>query len=132
MYAMSFDYGQARAGAPARPRTRRPLRVREHRVPASTSQRASALTDPSKSVPKDSLGEAIPATYVRRATCSFPARRCLGRSVEVGDIFIGANALVTQLPRLPAEFLGPSRPANLATKAGGQATFARIRLRSLE
>ena len=128
--AMSFDYGQKHA---LELQCARALAVRygvrEHRVihidfPAAG---ASALTDASRSIPKDSLGrEAIPATYVPARNMLFLAHAVAwGEALGVGDIFIGANALdYSGYPDCRPEFLESfAATANLGTKAGSQATL---------
>ena len=72
-------------------------------------------------VPKDGLGEGIPATYV-------PARNTIFLSLSLGlaeasgarDLFIGVNALdYSGYPDCRPEFIAEfQRVANLATKAG--------------
>ena len=131
VFALSFDYGQrhrvelekarllaARYGA------------REHRVitldfPAGA---ASALTDASKAVPKNSLGrEAIPSTYVPARNTLFLAHAIAwGEAIGAGDIFIGANALdYSGYPDCRPEYLEAfEKMANLATKAGVRGEIA--------
>jgi 7-cyano-7-deazaguanine synthase len=131
VFALSFYYGQrhrvelekarelaARYGA------------REHRViqldfPAGA---ASALTDVSKAIPKNSLGiEAIPVTYVPARNTLFLAHAIAwGEAIEAGDIFIGANALdYSGYPDCRPEYLEAfAKMANLATKAGVQGRLA--------
>jgi 7-cyano-7-deazaguanine synthase len=131
VFALSFDYGQrhrvelekarelaARYGA------------REHRVikldfPAGA---ASALTDVSKAIPKNSLGnEAIPVTYVPARNTLFLAHAVAwGEAIEAGDIFIGANALdYSGYPDCRPEYLEAfEKTANLGTKAGVEGRLA--------
>ena len=130
VYAMSFDYGQKHALELQRARALAGrYGAQEHRViridfPAAG---ASALTDPSQSVPKDSLGRvAIPATYVPARNMLFLAHAVAwGEALGVGDIFIGANALdYSGYPDCRPEFLESfAATANLATKAGSQASL---------
>src|SRR5262245_52440261 len=90
IYAMSFDYGQKHALELQRARAlAERYGAREHRIiridfPAAG---ASALTDPSRSVPKDSLGrEEIPATYVPARNMLFLAHAIAwGEALGVGD-----------------------------------------------
>jgi 7-cyano-7-deazaguanine synthase len=131
VFALSFDYGQrhrvelekarelaARYGA------------REHRVikldfPAGA---ASALTDVSKAIPRNSLGnEAIPVTYVPARNTLFLAHAVAwGEAIEAGDIFIGANALdYSGYPDCRPEYLEAfEKTANLGTKAGVEGRLA--------
>jgi 7-cyano-7-deazaguanine synthase len=126
-FAMSFDYGQRHALELDRARSlAQKYSARLHRVvridfPAAE---ASALTDRSQSVPKDSLGrEAIPSTYVPARNTLFLAYAVAwGEALGIGDIFIGANALdYSGYPDCRPEFLESfAATANLATKAGSQ------------
>jgi 7-cyano-7-deazaguanine synthase len=126
-FAMSFDYGQRHALELDRARSlAQKYSARLHRVvridfPAAE---ASALTDRSQSVPKDSLGrEAIPSTYVPARNTLFLAHAVAwGEALGIGDIFIGANALdYSGYPDCRPEFLESfAATANLATKAGSQ------------
>jgi 7-cyano-7-deazaguanine synthase len=130
VYAMSFDYGQKHALELQRARALAGrYGAREHRIiridfPAAG---ASALTDRSQPVPKDSLGrEEIPATYVPARNMLFLAHAVAwGEALGVGDIFIGANALdYSGYPDCRPEFLESfAATANLATKAGSQASL---------
>jgi 7-cyano-7-deazaguanine synthase len=136
IYALSFDYGQKHALELQRARTlagrygAREQRVIRIDFPAAG---ASALTDPSRPVPKDSLGrEAIPATYVPARNMLFLAHAVAwGEALGVGDIFIGVNALdYSGYPDCRPEFLESfEATANLATKAGSQASL-RFRIRA--
>jgi 7-cyano-7-deazaguanine synthase len=135
VYALSFDYGQrhnveldrARALAGA-------YGAREHRVITLELPGAhgSALTDPSKPIPKNRLGkERIPATYVpARNTILLAHGVSYAESVGASDIFIGANVLdYSGYPDCRPEFLEAFEAvANLGTRAGtqGEITF-RIR-----
>lgn len=135
VFALSFDYGQrhkvevdrARALAGA-------YGAREHRVIQLELPGAhgSALTDPSRPVPKNRLGEqAIPATYVPgRNTILLAHAVSYAESVGASDIFIGANILdYSGYPDCRPEFLEAFEAvANLGTKAGSQGEIAfRIR-----
>jgi 7-cyano-7-deazaguanine synthase len=127
VFALSFDYGQrnrveldrARALAAA-------CDAKSHRViPLElSSAEASALTNPSRPIPRNRLGEtAIPATYVPgRNTILLAHAVSHGEAVGAGDIFIGANALdYSGYPDCRPEFLEAfERVANLGTKAGAQ------------
>jgi len=125
IYALSFDYGQRhrieieRARALASRYGARAHRVARLDFPAGGE---SALTDPGKAVPKDSLGsEAIPITYVPARNTLFLAHAVAwGEALGAGDIFIGANALdYSGYPDCRPEFLEAfERAANLGTKAG--------------
>jgi 7-cyano-7-deazaguanine synthase len=125
VFALSFDYGQRhfleldRARALA---TR--YGAREHRVIRLDlpSKEASALTDPSRPVPKNRLGEEpIPVTYVPARNTLFLAHAVAWAEViGAADIFIGANALdYSGYPDCRPEFLEAfQKMANLGTKAG--------------
>ena len=123
--ALSFDYGQRhRVELEKARQLAARYGAREHRVitldfPAGG---ASALTDVSKAVPKNSLGkEAIPATYVPARNTLFLAHAIAwGEAIGAGDIFIGANALdYSGYPDCRPEYLEAfEKMANLATKAG--------------
>lgn len=125
IFAMSFDYGQRHRVEIERARQLADrYGAREHRVigldfPAPAS---SALTDPSRPVPKESLGrEAIPITYVPARNTLFLAHAMAwGEALGTGDIFIGANALdYSGYPDCRPEYLEAfQRMANLGTKAG--------------
>jgi 7-cyano-7-deazaguanine synthase len=135
VHALSFDYGQRhaveleRAGALVRH-----YGVAEHRVvridfPGSG---ASALTDRSIAVPRNSLGQdSIPVTYVPARNTLFLAHAVAwGEILGAGDIYIGANALdYSGYPDCRPEFLEAfERMANLGTRAGVQARLVfRIR-----
>jgi len=90
------------------------------------------LTDPEKTVPRDSLGaEEIPVTYVPARNTLFLAHALAwGEALGAGDIFIGANSLdYSGYPDCRPEFLEAfEKMANLGTKAGveGRLSF-RIR-----
>jgi 7-cyano-7-deazaguanine synthase len=120
--ALTVDYGQrhrveldaARAVA---------MRLAERHIVLPLDLRAfggSALTD-DIAVPKDGVGEGIPATYV-------PARNTIFLSLALGlaeasgarDIYIGVNALdYSGYPDCRPEFVEEfERLANVATKAG--------------
>jgi len=131
VFALSFDYGQRhrveieRAKALASRYGAARHRIVRLDFPASG---ASALTDPAKTVPKDSLGaEAIPVTYVpARNTLFLSHAVAWGEAVGAGDIFIGANALdYSGYPDCRPEFLEAfERMANLGTKAGVEGRLA--------
>jgi 7-cyano-7-deazaguanine synthase len=135
VFALSFDYGQRHLLELDRARSlAERYGAREHRVirldyPAGA---ASALTDPSRAVPKDSLGkEAIPPTYVPARNTLFLAHAVAwGEALGAADIFIGANALdYSGYPDCRQEYLQAfEKMANLATKASVEGTMAfRIR-----
>jgi len=125
VFALSFDYGQRhRAELEWARRLAARYGAREHRLleldlPARNT---SALTDPTLSVPKDSLGaEAIPVTYVPARNTLFLAHAVAwGETLEAGDIFIGANALdYSGYPDCRPEYLAAfEEMANLGTRAG--------------
>ena len=131
VFAMSFDYGQRhRVELEKARQLASRYGAREHRVitldfPAGT---ASALTDASKAVPRNSLGrEAIPSTYVPARNTLFLAHAIAwGEAIGAGDIFIGANALdYSGYPDCRPEYLEAfEKMANLATKAGVEGEIA--------
>jgi 7-cyano-7-deazaguanine synthase len=131
VFALSFDYGQRHRLEIAKARQLADrYGAREHRVvgldlPAPAS---SALTDPSKPVPKKSLGrEAIPITYVPARNTLFLAHAMAwGEALGAGDIFIGANALdYSGYPDCRPEYLEAfQKMANLGTKAGVEGKLA--------
>jgi 7-cyano-7-deazaguanine synthase len=135
VYALSFDYGQrhARELVAARAVAAR-YGVRAHRIVRidSPASAASALTEPSLPVPKNSLGsEPIPITYVPARNTLFLAHAIAwAEALEAPDIYIGANALdYSGYPDCRPEFLEAfERMANLGTRAGveGRLSF-RIR-----
>jgi len=131
VFALSFDYGQrhrveldrarslaARYGAAAH-------RIVRLDLPAPGS---SALTDPSREVPRNALGaEPIPATYVpARNTLFLSHAVAWGEAIGAADIYIGANALdYSGYPDCRPEFLEAfERMANLGTKAGVEGALA--------
>jgi 7-cyano-7-deazaguanine synthase len=122
-YALSFDYGQRhRVELEAAERIARHFTVVEHRV-AKIDLRAfggSALTDDIE-VPKDSLAEGIPITYVpARNTIFLSYAMAWAEVLECSDIFIGVNAIdYSGYPDCRPEFIAAfEHMANLATKAG--------------
>jgi len=122
-YALSFDYGQRhRIELEAAERIARHFHVTEHRV-AKIDLRAfggSALTDDIE-VPKDSLAEGIPITYVpARNTIFLSYAMAWAEVLECSDIFIGVNAIdYSGYPDCRPEFIAAfEKMANLATKAG--------------
>jgi len=131
VFALSFDYGQRHKVEIEKARQlASKYGAREHRVirldfPAGGS---SALTDPGREVPKDSLGaEPIPITYVPARNTLFLAHAVAwGEAIGTGDIFIGANALdYSGYPDCRPEFLEAfERAANLGTKAGVEGRMA--------
>jgi len=135
VFALSFDYAQRHRVELAKARE---LAVaygaREHRVVRLDlpAREASALTDPTKPVPRDSVGrEAIPITYVPARNTLFLAHAVSwAETLGASDLFIGANSLdYSGYPDCRPEFLEAfERMANLATKAGvtGELAF-RIR-----
>jgi 7-cyano-7-deazaguanine synthase len=136
VHALSFDYGQrhsieleraralaARYGAAAHRVVRLDLPERE----------ASALTDPSREVPRHALGrEPIPPTYVpARNTLFLAYALAWAEPLGASDMFLGANALdYSGYPDCRPEFLKAfATAANLGTKAGVEGT-ARFRIRA--
>jgi 7-cyano-7-deazaguanine synthase len=130
-YALSFDYGQRhRVELEAAATVARHFRAREHRI-IRIDLRAfggSALTADIP-VPKDSLSEGIPITYVPARNTIFLAYAMAWAEVlECSDIFIGVNAIdYSGYPDCRPEFIAAfEHMANLATKAGVE---GRTRLR---
>jgi 7-cyano-7-deazaguanine synthase len=131
VFALSFDYGQRhRVEIEKARQLASKYGAREHRVirldfPAGGS---SALTDPERAVPKDSLGaEQIPITYVPARNTLFLAHAVAwGEAIGAGDIFIGANALdYSGYPDCRPEFLEAfEKAANLGTKTGVEGRMA--------
>jgi 7-cyano-7-deazaguanine synthase len=131
VFALSFDYGQRhRVEIEKARQLASKYGAREHRVirldfPAGGS---SALTDPKRAVPKDSLGaEQIPITYVPARNTLFLAHAVAwGEAIGAGDIFIGANALdYSGYPDCRPEFLEAfEKAANLGTKTGVEGRMA--------
>jgi 7-cyano-7-deazaguanine synthase len=135
VFALSFDYSQRhrieldRARALAQTYGAAAHRVVKLDLPAPGS---SALTDPSRGVPRHALGaEAIPITYVPARNTLFLAHAVAwGEAIGVGDLYIGANAIdYSGYPDCRPEFLESfERTANLGTKAGVEGHLAfRIR-----
>lgn len=125
VYALSFHYGQRHAIEIERARTlARFYGVKEHRVARLDlpSPGASALTDASRTVPRNALGRvAIPATYVPARNTLFLAHALAwAEAIGAATIFIGANALdYSGYPDCRPEFLEAfERMANLGTRAG--------------
>ena len=130
-YALSFDYGQRhRIELEAAAHVGRHFGVREHRV-IRIDLRAiggSALTADIE-VPKNSLAEGIPITYVpARNTIFLSYAMAWAEVLECSDIFIGVNAIdYSGYPDCRPEFIAAfEHMANLATKAGVE---GRTRLR---
>jgi 7-cyano-7-deazaguanine synthase len=122
-YALSFDYGQRhRIELEAAARVASQFGALEYRV-AKIDLRAfggSALTDDIE-VPKDSLAEGIPITYVpARNTIFLSYAMAWAEVLECSDIFIGVNAIdYSGYPDCRPEFIAAFETmANLATKAG--------------
>jgi 7-cyano-7-deazaguanine synthase len=131
VFALSFDYGQRHRVELQRARALAArYGVTQHRVirldyPAAGS---SALTDPSREVPRHALGvEPIPVTYVPARNTLFLANAVAwAEAIGAPDIYIGANALdYSGYPDCRPEFLESfERTANLGTKAGVEGRVA--------
>jgi 7-cyano-7-deazaguanine synthase len=131
VFALSFDYGQRHRVELERARSlAATYGAAAHRVvrldlPAPES---SALTDLSRNVPRNALGdEAIPVTYVpARNTLFLSHAVAWGESIVAGDIYLGANAIdYSGYPDCRPEFLESfERTANLGTKAGVEGALA--------
>jgi 7-cyano-7-deazaguanine synthase len=134
VHALSFDYGQRHAIelVCAKELARR-YGAASHKVARLdlAVPSASALTDPSRQVPRNALGEAaIPATYVPARNTLFLAHALAwGEAVGARDLFLGANALdYSGYPDCRPEFLEAfERMANLGTKAGVEGRRFRVR-----
>jgi 7-cyano-7-deazaguanine synthase len=132
VFALSFDYAQRHRVELERARSLvKTYGAAAHRVvkldlPAPES---SALTDPSRGVPRHALGApTIPITYVpARNTLFLSNAVAWGEAIGAGDVYIGANAIdYSGYPDCRPEFLESfERTANLGTKAGveGELTF---------
>ncbi len=123
--ALSFHYGQRHAIELSRARALASrYGVAAHRFVRLDypAPEGSALTDPSREVPRHALGrEAIPATYVPARNTLFLAHAVAwGEATGAADIYIGANALdYSGYPDCRPEFLEAfERTANLGTKSG--------------
>jgi 7-cyano-7-deazaguanine synthase len=135
IHALSFDYGQRHAVELERARAlSRRYGAADHRVVRIELPGigASALTDRSIAVPRNSLGsEPIPVTYVPARNTLFLAHAVAwGETLGAGDIYIGVNALdYSGYPDCRPEFLEAfERTANLGTRAGVEGRLAfRIR-----
>jgi 7-cyano-7-deazaguanine synthase len=127
VFALSFDYGQRHSVELDRARSlatrygaagHRIIRL-DHPAPEG-----SALTDPSREIPRHALGRGpIPVTYVPARNTLFLAHAVAwGEGVGAGDIYIGANALdYSGYPDCRPEFLESfEKTANLGTKAGAE------------
>jgi 7-cyano-7-deazaguanine synthase len=127
VFALSFDYGQRHSVELDRARSlatrygaagHRIIRL-DHPAPEG-----SALTDPSREIPRHALGSGpIPVTYVPARNTLFLAHAVAwGEGVGAGDIYIGANALdYSGYPDCRPEFLESfEKTANLGTKAGAE------------
>lgn len=135
VFCLSFDYGQRHAIELERARALAArYGARGHRVIRLDlpSREASALTNPSRPVPKNQLGAVeIPITYVPARNTLFLAHALAwAEAIGAADIFIGANALdYSGYPDCRPEFLEAfQKAANLGTRAGveGRTAF-RIR-----
>lgn len=123
-YTLSFDYGQrSQAELNASIQLSEQMGAIEHKT-VGLDLRAiggSALTDDEIDVPKDSLSDGIPVTYV-------PARNTVFLSIALGwaevlgaqAIFIGVNAVdYSGYPDCRPEFIQAFQQlANVATRAG--------------
>ena len=136
VYALSFDYGQRhrveleRAHALARRYGAAAHRVVRVELPDAA---ASALTDPTREIPRNALGaRPIPVTYVPARNTIFLAHAIAwAEAVGAGDVYIGANALdYSGYPDCRPEFLEAfERAANLGTKVGVEGA-SRFRIRA--
>jgi 7-cyano-7-deazaguanine synthase len=126
-YALSFNYGQRHAfELTAARKVAQAARVRNHVVLALDLRvfGGSALTA-DLPVPKDrpeaEMSSGVPVTYVpARNTIFLSIALGWAETLDVGDIFLGVNALdYSGYPDCRPEYLAAfERMANLATKAG--------------
>ncbi len=136
-YALSFDYGQRhKVELLAAERTARAMGVIEHKTITLDLRTigGSALTDDAIAVPEHET-QGIPVTYV-------PARNTVFLSIALGwaevlgasDIFIGVNAVdYSGYPDCRPEYIAAfEKMANLATKAGVEGRYLRIRTPLME
>jgi 7-cyano-7-deazaguanine synthase len=132
-HALSFDYGQRHAfELTAARKVAQAARVRHHVVLALDLREfgGSALTA-DLPVPKDrpeaEMSAGIPVTYVpARNTIFLSIALGWAETLDVGDIFLGVNALdYSGYPDCRPEYLAAfERMANLATKAGVEGRIA--------
>lgn len=137
--ALSFDYGQRHAVELECARDlARTYGAKTHRVVRLDLPvpEASALTDATRPVPRNALGdEEIPATYVPARNTLFLAHALAwAEAAGARDIVLGANALdYSGYPDCRPEFLAAfEKMANLATKAGVEGRPFRVRAPLLE
>jgi 7-cyano-7-deazaguanine synthase len=131
VYGISFRYGQRhRCEVEAAKRVARSMGVRRHIVMDIDLGQfgGSALTDDIE-VPKrqglDAIGSEIPVTYVpARNTVFLSLALAWAETLDVGDIFIGVNALdYSGYPDCRPEYIDAfERMANLAIKAAVEGT----------
>jgi 7-cyano-7-deazaguanine synthase len=131
-YAISFAYGQRHAVELEKARFNAPrVGAAEHLVVEFDYRRigGSALTA-DIAVPKDGVGNDIPATYVpARNTVFLSFALGWAEVLGAGDIFIGVNALdYSGYPDCRPEYIAAFETmANLATRAGVEGT-GRVRI----
>jgi 7-cyano-7-deazaguanine synthase len=122
-FALSFDYGQRhRVELEAAARVARALEAADHKITKIDLRMfgGSALTD-DIAVPKNSLAEGIPVTYVpARNTVFLSFALAWAEVLGAADIFIGVNAVdYSGYPDCRPEYIEAfERMGNLATKAG--------------
>jgi 7-cyano-7-deazaguanine synthase len=131
IFALSFDYSQRhrveldRARSLAETYGAVAHRVVKLELPDPA---ASALTDLSRGVPRNSLDAGtIPVTYVpARNTLFLSHAVAWGEAIGAGDLYIGANSIdYSGYPDCRPEFLESfERTANLGTKAGVEGRLA--------
>jgi 7-cyano-7-deazaguanine synthase len=123
LWALTIDYNQRhRIELESARRIAAELGVRRHVVLPLDLRRfgGSALTD-AIAVPKDGVGEGIPATYVPARNLVFLSLTLAwAEAIGARDIFIGVNALdYSGYPDCRPEFIASfAQTARLATKAG--------------
>jgi len=131
-YALSFDYGQRhRIELESAARVARHFGVREHRVIRIDLRAfgASALTA-DIDVPKNSLAEGIPITYVpARNTIMLSLAMAWAEVLDAREIHVGVNAIdYSGYPDCRPEFIAAFEDlAAVATKAGVEGRKLAIR-----
>jgi 7-cyano-7-deazaguanine synthase len=123
IFALTFNYGQRHAQEiESAGRIVKAMQVREHRIIKINLREigCSALTDEIE-VPRDRpIGVGIPVTYVpARNTIFLSYALAWAEVLEIGDIFIGANAIdYSGYPDCRPEYLSAfEKMAGLATRA---------------
>jgi 7-cyano-7-deazaguanine synthase len=134
VHALSFDYGQRHAiELDCAKELARRYGAASHRIARLdlAVPSASSLTDPTRTVPRNALGDVpIPPTYVPARNTLFLAHALAwAEAIGARDLFLGANALdYSGYPDCRPDFLEAfERMANLGTKAGVEGARFRVR-----